>query len=112
MEKKIETKEKRQQLSELSTTVKPLVTSGQFDNVNEAVIETFYRKEGNTEFNTYKQWKEKGFQVRKGEKAYFVWAKPLAALQAEQGKETDEDSRKYFPLCFLFSNRQVEPIKQ
>jgi len=95
----------------MSITVRPLVDGGQFDNVNNAVIETFYRKEGNTEFNTYKQWKEKGYQVKKGERAFFVWAKPLAALQAEKGEEPPEENGKYFPLCFLFSNRQVEPIK-
>ncbi|MFA9219671.1 MAG: ArdC-like ssDNA-binding domain-containing protein [Sediminibacterium sp.] len=103
--------EKRQQLKDMSQQVKPLVKQELFDNVNEAVIATFYRTEGNTEFHTYRQWKEKGFQVRKGERAFFVWAKPLNALQEEQGKETDEESSRYFPLCFLFSNLQVEPIK-
>ena len=101
-------KEKRSALHEMSTAVKPLVKEGKFDTVNEAVIETFYRKNGHEEFNTFWQWKEKGYKVKRGETAFYVWAKPLGALQEERGQETDEDSGKFFPLCFLFSNLQVE----
>ncbi len=109
---KPETLEKRKELSELSRAVAPLVERGEFSSINAAIIETHYKKEGHEEFNTFDQWKEKGFSVKKGEKAFFIWAKPLNALKEEKEGKTPEteEGAKFFPLCFLFSNKQVRRI--
>jgi hypothetical protein len=104
-------KQKRQVLSEKSRDVAPLVERGEFDTINEAVINTFYKTAEHTEFNTFEQWKAKGYQVIKGEKAFIVWSRPQAALDEEKGKEIGEENSRFFRLCFLFSNKQVRPIK-
>lgn len=109
---KPETLAKRKELSELSRAVAPLVEQGQFENINSAIIQTIYKKEGHEEFKTFDQWKEQGFSVKKGEKAFYIWAKPLNALKEEKegaAPETEEGA-KFFPLCFLFSNKQVRRL--
>ena len=101
-------KEKRHTLHEMSNEVKPLVKAGKYPTVNAAVIDIFYKKDGHEVFKTFHQWKAEGKRVKKGETAFFVWAKPLTALKEEQGKTTDEETgNDFFPLCFLFSNMQV-----
>ena len=44
--------------------------------INE-MLRAYYAKQANiTELNTFDQWKEKGYQVRRGEKAFLFWGKP------------------------------------
>ncbi len=97
--------ERRQFLKTLSTAVKPLIAEGTFENVNDAITGAIYSLEGHTTLKTYEQWKSEGKQVKKGEKALFVWGKPK---QKDKAEETDEKADKFFPLCYLFSNLQVE----
>lgn len=106
-----EIQQKRQQLKDMSAAVKPLVDEGKFEKLNTAIIETFYKKGEHQEFNTFWQWKDKGFSVKKGEKAFFVWAKPLSVQAEEKGKPLSDDEHDFYPLCFLFSNVQVQPRK-
>ncbi len=103
-------KEKRAHLLELSSKVRPLVEAGEFKNVNEAILLKVYTHDGNNEFKTYDQWKRDGFQVNKGAQAFYIWGKPLSKQQEEQGIEANPEGRQFFPLCFLFSNKQVKPI--
>ena len=102
---------KRQQLKAMSEQVKSLVDDGKFEKLNTAIIDTFYKNETHREFNTFWQWKAKGMNVKKGEKAFFVWAKPLSAQAKEKGEALKEDESDFYPLCFLFSNAQVQPRK-
>ena len=92
---------KRQELKKLSIEVKPHVQEGTFPTINGAIMELKYRKDGHEKFQTYNQWKEAGFQVKKGEKAFLLWAKPKQLDETEEGK--------FFPMVYLFSNLQVEP---
>ncbi len=94
--------QRRQALKELSDAYKHLVTEGIHRTVNGAIMTMEYKKDGHDTFHTFNQWKKDGFQVKKGEKAFVLWAKP------KQLDETDE--RKFFPLVYLFSNLQVEAI--
>src|SRR5690242_17144166 len=103
--------QKREQLKSLSVQVKDAVEAGKFTRVNEAIIETFYRSETHKEFKTFWQWVDAGFRVKKGEKAFCVWAKPMSAQAAARGEALPEDEHDFYPLCFLFSNAQVEPMK-
>lgn len=100
-------KEKRKQLSLLTKDLAPLVTAGQFDSINTAII-AHYSQATNTpktDFKTFKQWKRDGFFVRKGEKSFPIWGSPIGDNQG------NSDNGKFFPLCFLFGKHQVEPIK-
>ena len=108
---------KKELLIKLSNLVCPLVESGDFDTVNEAVIETFYKKDEHQEFATLFGWREKGFKVKKGSISFPVWSKPLKGKKKEgenapvQESKENEKTYKFFSLAHLFSNAQVEPFK-
>lgn len=99
-------RQRREDLKKLSDLVKPLVKMGKFPTVNAAVIEVFYRPAGHETFNTFWQWKSLGKAVRKGEKAFAVWAQPVERAQTDPTDKEDEYS--FFPICYLFSDRQVD----
>lgn len=85
--------------------------------INE-MLHAYYAKNNNvTELNTFDQWKEKGYQVRRGEKAFLFWGKPKSRQQAEptepdeeQGEQTEPTTaakqNDFYPLCYLFDISQ------
>ena len=102
-------KEKRAVLKDISALVKELVDKGIFGSINEAVMTLFYERNGNTDFNSYNEWLNKGFQVKKGATAYPIWGRPISELKKEKGEEhTDEID--YHPIAKLFSNKRVYAI--
>lgn len=118
MEKLSRYKENREALKILSQQVKPLVKEGAYDYINEALIECIYKTDGHEEFNTLPQWNKRGYKVIKGSRAFLVWGSPKemskeqqaeAAKAAEQSEEDETDN--FWPLCYLFSNLQVEPAE-
>ena len=83
-------------------------------SINEILVHEFYTDSENTEFNTFHQWKIKGMNIIKGSKAFLVWGKKRDAKeqqeQPKQEQQQDEESNyKFFPVCYLFSNKQVQP---
>lgn len=86
-------------------------------------------EEGTTEFEKFNEWKNEGYTIIKGSKAYPVWSQPTKREKKEQDGETastpaptpalmenadgagEEDSthgeRERFNMCYLFSNLQV-----
>ncbi len=104
--------EARSALVTLSNQLSVYVEAGMYDTINEAVI-AFYSDEVHTTFKKFREWKAEGKKIKKGSKSFPVWARPLAALKAEanEGKpepQEEEDNYRYFPICHLFSNAQVE----
>lgn len=102
----------RAKLVSLSETMRFLrVSDGEFEGctINEMLLNHYSNGE-DWEFNTFRQWEEKGFKVKKGEKAFLAWGRKR---KVEQDKNPEEDSKayKFFPICYLFSEFQVEPIK-
>ncbi|MDL5051508.1 ArdC-like ssDNA-binding domain-containing protein [Oscillatoria amoena NRMC-F 0135] len=104
--------EARERLKLLSLEVKDLVEDETFYTINDAIVETLYKDETHREFKSYRQWKKEGKQVRKGEKAFLLWARPKQIQKpiAEAPPENLEEMIKYFPIAYLFSNAQVDPI--
>lgn len=100
-------KEKREQLAIISKQLRPLVESGDFEKINDAIKQMIYAPEGHTVLKTFNQWKEEGKKVNKGEKALTLWAKPKNVPKKEDGKQTDEVDYSFFPICHLFSQKQV-----
>lgn len=99
--------ERRKALISLSNNLRPLVIAGEFDTVNAALLNHYSEaNEEIQEFNTFHQWKEKGFTINKGEKAFTIWGQPRKAEQTPEGSEEPEEY-KYWPLCYLFANTQV-----
>lgn len=93
---------KREELKRLSKHVKILVNEGEYESVNEGLIDS-YTDEENTEFHTFHGWKDNGKKIIKGSKAFLIWGKPRKVVQQE-----DDDEYKYWPVCYLFSNAQVK----
>lgn len=61
-------------------------------------------------FKSFGKWKEEGKKVKKGEKGYLFWTKPLQILTAKDAENVivNEDEIKIFVFCYLFSDKQVE----
>lgn len=103
-----------QLLIEHSKQVKPLVKSGMYDTINQAIVEEIYKDSENHEFKTYKQWNKEAQQVKKGEHGYPLWGAPKS-VEKEMDKEEvhkeeqKEGERPYYPIAYTFSDRQVEP---
>lgn len=103
-----EMKNKRDELKAISQGFKPLVKEGAIGSVNEGLA-NYYREQGHADLKSYNRWKEAGFQVKKGMKALLLWGepKPIKKVGVEV-KEGEEES--FFPLSYVFSNLQVEPL--
>ncbi|MGI4870438.1 MAG: hypothetical protein ACRYFX_04580 [Janthinobacterium lividum] len=108
----------RAQLCADSALARQLIEMGEADSVNEALIE-FYTDEVNEEFNTFGQWLKLGMAVKKGEHCRFpVWGEPVDRAKpgteaqptptVQAGAEAEDDATKFWPICKLFSNAQVE----
>ena len=99
--------EKRKLLIALSQGIRQLVKEGAFDTVNEGLREMYTEENPEIEeFNTFNQWKEEGFTIKKGSKAFLFWGQPRKANQTPEGSDEPEEY-KYWPICYLFSNEQV-----
>ena len=102
-------KMRRENLKQISRVLQLQMKSGaaDFDSVNEGLIQVYSADGEHSIFKNFQQWKEEGKFIIKGSKAFVVWGSPkkTAKPEAEEG-ETDEF--KYWPLCYLFSNKQVE----
>jgi hypothetical protein len=90
---------KRFILKEKCKILKPLVESGMYSSINEALIDS-YKQGEHTDFRSFDEWKSEGYFVKKGSEAFVIWGKPV--------KATDENDNDYFPIAFVFSNAQVE----
>jgi hypothetical protein len=69
-----------------------------------------YAQQGHTEIHSFKKWLEKGFVVKRGEKALLLWGQPRQAQNQEKQNDADKDEFKFFPLAYVFSQLQVQPI--
>jgi hypothetical protein len=77
--------------------------------LNDFIIELFYEGEKH-EFNTFKGWLEVGKVVKKGEKGYVIWGRPIKGEQKNDEKEV-EKIYKMFPISYIFRDDQVKEIE-
>jgi len=119
--KKAIARARRKQLSELSHQLKIanlMILQNASITINDLLIR-YYEKQAGTplELNTYEQWRERGYQVRKGSVSYMVWGKPLKHQDTKKPKDTtDQDTEKdpnedFFPVCHLFDKSQCYALK-
>ncbi len=104
--KKTKIKERREELKELSQPLKALVKVGALVSINEG-LKSIYEIQGHTELNTLNGWNKKGYCVKKGEKALLLWAEPRK-IEKKKQSESEADEMEFFPICFVFSNLQVQ----
>lgn len=105
-------RETRKQLIEVSNIAKHLQKTENLDmNINEILLKIIYDTKDCNEFNTFWQWKEKGYTIIKGSKAFLIWGQPINKQKTEKSKaeaqDADEDEYRFFPVCYLFSDKQV-----
>lgn len=108
--------EKRERLKILSAQAKEIreISGEEEKTINDIIIESFYKNETHQEFKSFKGWIKAGFVVKKGEKAFLVWGRPKQEDKSGEVKPIIEDSENgtFYPLSFIFSNAQVQPLKQ
>lgn len=109
---------KRIRLKELSKSLVASRDAGKYmgnedDTVN-GLLRFYYACKGFKNLKTFKEWKNDGYSVKKGEKALLVWGSPVAAKKKDsekkdEDKHTDETEKEddYFPVCYLFAECQV-----
>lgn len=118
------TLKKRQELKELSKqdedtakkiaeeTNNPLIL---LLSVNDKIMNFIYNPKNNLEFRSFRNWKEQGYTVKKGSKAFLLWGQPInknAESKDDLHNVNDADNEDiFFPLAFIFSSDQVLKIK-
>lgn len=99
--------ENRKKLIAMSQLIRQLVKEGAFSTVNEGLREMYTEENPEIEeFNTFNQWKEQGFTIKKGSKAFLFWGQPRKIQQTPEGSDEPEEF-KYWPICYLFADTQV-----
>ena len=101
---------KREELKALSRLARLAINTGLFSSVNEFLVD-FYAQQGHTTLHSFKQWLKEGFCVCRGEKALLLWGEPRKAQNKEKQKTEDEDEFDFFPLAYVFSEKQVQKLK-
>ena len=105
--KKEQYKANRTALIQISAGLRALVKEGALDSVNEGLKEIYEKSDPNIEeFRTFWQWKDEGYTINKGSKAFLIWGQPRKGSQTAEGSDEPEDY-KYWPICYLFANTQV-----
>ena len=113
-EKQANARAQRQALKGLCNTLQAAAKAAGIEQKPNELLREFYASAGHTELKTFDQWKEAGFFVRKGEKAILLWGHPKPSRQAKEaakqaGKPEEEAENDFYPLAYLFSNKQVAP---
>jgi hypothetical protein len=113
---KHETTQPNPRRAEMRDRVKAARETGALDktqgSVNRMLIAQYMNETGQSDFRTFKDWGAAGMKVRKGERGYPIFSRPLGAIAAETGKEIDSESARQFKTCYLFHAGQVEEGKQ
>lgn len=101
--------QRRKELKELSKIAKARIeTDCEGMTVNEVLISEFYSTKEHQEFNTLFEWNKLGFKVKKGSIAFCVWGSPKERKKEEKAENKEDEENDFFPVCYLFSNAQVE----
>jgi len=102
---------KRDELKLLSIGIKALVKEGKYNTINEGLIE-LYAEAGYTNLKTLHQWNEINMSVKKGEHALLLWGSPKKEDKKEETTVSEDGEKKetFYPLCFVFSENQVQPM--
>lgn len=86
--------------------------------INYMLLNHIYKTDGATEFNTFNQWKADNATIKKGSQAFVIWGQPIKAIkkggeqeqlqnQLPELKEQLAAKYQYWPMCYLFSDKQV-----
>ena len=83
--KKEQYKANRAALIQLSAAIRILVKAGAIDSVNEGLKEIYEKADPNiSEFRTFWQWKDAGYTITRGSKAFLIWGQPRQGSQVAE----------------------------
>ena len=101
--------EKRAILKELSKPLQELTKTGKIESVN-AGLKSIYQSDGHRELKSFYEWKKEGKKIKKGEHALCLWGKPKQKIEEQEQEEQNRtnDGLEFFPICYVFSNLQVQ----
>lgn len=102
---------KREELKKLSAGLKELVKIGAIPTINEGLKE-IYKQNGHSELKTLRQWNREGKKIIKGEKALLLWGSPRKINIAKKESSDEIEKMDFYPICYVFSNKQVEQRKE
>lgn len=97
------TNQKRHELKEISTTLREAKDKGEIKTINEGLLQ-IYSAQGHGVLKTYRQWEKEGKQVKKNEKALYLWSSKTEITINENGQEK---TITFFPILAVFSENQV-----
>ncbi|MDR0863700.1 MAG: hypothetical protein LBO74_02055 [Candidatus Symbiothrix sp.] len=113
METKSKIQEKRDYLKALSQGLKVLKKEGAIETINEG-LKALYAERGHLELKTLNQWNKVGKRIKKGETALLLWAQPKKITpnpKNQTNPENQEDEMNFYPICFVFSNKQIQEVQ-
>ena len=91
-------KDYRSDLKQISNgLVEQAQSQNRYDYTINGLLREYYELVGK-KLQTFDEWNQQNFQVRKGEHAYHFWDKPRQR----------PDGSSYCPILFLFSQDQVQ----
>jgi hypothetical protein len=101
-------------LKRLSAQLKPTAQEAQ-TTLNAAIV-FFYGEQTNkpaNDFQTLESWNNKGYKIKKGEKGFPIWDKPVTMNIEKTNDEGDIlpenlEEITFFPMVYLFHFGQVE----
>lgn len=113
-EKQAIARARRKALKDLCKTLQAAAKAAGMEESPNELLRGYYAQAGHTELKTFEEWKKAGFYIRKGEKAILLWGHPKPSRQAKEaakqaGKSEEEAQSDFYPLAYLFSNKQVAP---
>lgn len=113
IEKSIKAKAKIKLLLETAKTDQEILAAASL-KVNDILMDDHKAKSGANTFKTFKQWKEDGYKVNKGETSYKIWSSPIKGKREIEVTEvntgenkTIEENYSMFGICHLFNEKQV-----
>lgn len=79
---------------------------GNEDDTINGLLRFYYACKGYTNLKTFKEWKDAGYTVRKGEKALLIWGMPItskAENSALRNRKSRVRKRKQKRTFFLYA---------
>lgn len=115
--------EKRKALQTLSHAAQELAQDTGIDpeqyRINDLLMKLIYNPDNEFTFNSFFGWKQEGYTVKKGVKAFLLWGQPTKRTRTNPNGTTteptpeQEDQQPFFPLAYVFRSDQVlKPLRQ
>lgn len=83
--------------------------------INDIIAEWYRQQSGAKVFKTFAQWKTDGYNIIKGSKAFILWSKKKSVTkqnESDNNTEPTETAYEFFPVAYLFSDLQVDKVKE